>query len=207
MQGIPLLQLKAVENSSLKEEQKQQLKKLTQRGKTLDGIACDLARDSLEVAKMFAKLVHQGFVSIELPSCAINQAVAPEIFIVDDSPVLLHEFRKLLTQWGYQVNCCNQAEVAVQQILKSKPVAVFLDINMPGLSGFDLIKEIRRQPPLASLPLVLLTAENSLANQWRAKWGSCEFLGKPRTTEEVANFHTELQTLLQKIVQLDTQTL
>lgn len=200
-ESIPILDPKAVENSSLKEEQKQQLQKLTGRDKTLDDIAYDLAKDPLEVAKMFAKLIHQGFVTIEPPADAVDKAEKnPKIFIVDDSPILLHGFRKLLTQWGYQVSCCTQAEIAVQQMLQSKPVAAFLDLNMPVLSGFALLKDIRRQPPLASLPLVILTAENSVANQWRAKWGSCEFLAKPHTTEELPKFYTELRTLLQKVV-------
>jgi hypothetical protein len=49
---------------------------------------------------------------------------------------------------------------------------------------------------------VLLTAENSLSNQWRAKWGNCKFLAKPRSPEEIASFQEELRQLLQEVIPL-----
>ncbi len=84
-------------------------------------------------------------------------------------------------------------------MLESKPVVIFLDINMPGASGFDLIKQIRRQPQLSSIPLVLLTAEKTVSNQWRAQWASCKFLAKPRTPAEIHVFQTELRQMLGEI--------
>jgi CheY-like chemotaxis protein len=123
----------------------------------------------------------------------------PEIFIVDDSPLLVQQFRQLVEGWGYQVKYSNNALTAVQTMMESQPVAIFLDINMPGASGFDLIKQIRRQPQLASLPLVLLTAEKSVSNQWRAQWASCKFLAKPRTPAEVPTFRSDLRQMLFEI--------
>lgn len=202
IKGVPILNPEAVERSNITVEQKQRIQKLTHQGKTLDGIANDLAQDPLEVAKVFAKLVHSGLVTIGMPHYAIGKAPAPEVFIVDDSPVFLQEFQTLVTGWDYRVNFYMNATTAVQKMLESKPAVIFLDINMPGASGFELLKEIRRQPQLTSLPLVLLTAENSLSNQWRAKWGSCQFLAKPRMPAEIQRFHTELRTLLQAIAPL-----
>ncbi|MCA6518121.1 MAG: response regulator, partial [Pseudanabaena sp. M110S1SP2A07QC] len=84
----------------------------------------------------------------------------PRVFIVDDSPVLLQQMQRLLISWGYQVDFTDDAEAATDRILEYKPTIVFIDINMPSLNGFDLIKQIRRQRELASLSLVLVTAEN-----------------------------------------------
>lgn len=78
---------------------------------------------------------------------------------------------------------------------------------MPGASGFDLIKQIRRQSQLSSLPLVLLTAEKSVSNKWRAQWANCKFLAKPSMQEEISVFQTELHTMLQKMVPTAKDTL
>jgi CheY-like chemotaxis protein len=119
---------------------------------------------------------------------------------VDDSTLLIKQFQNLVTRWGYQVKFSSDALNAVQSLLAAEPAVIFLDINMPGASGFELIKQIRRQNQLATIPVVLLTAERSVSNQWRAQWASCKFLAKPRTPEEVPTFRAELQALLQELV-------
>jgi CheY-like chemotaxis protein len=200
MEAIPILNAEALEQSNLAPEQKQLIQKLTGLGKSLDVLAYVTAKDPLETARMFARLVRGKLVSLQLPSQTSEPTVAPEIFIVDDSPVFLQQFQALVKSWGYQVNYWSNATTAVQKLLEHKPSAVFLDVNMPGMTGFDLMKEIRREPELASVSLVLLTAENSLSNQWRAKWGNCKFVAKPRTPEEIQSFKTELRHLLLDLV-------
>lgn len=204
LESIPRLNPKAFASSSLNLKHKQGLEKLTNRGKTLNQIAYDLAKDPLETAKLFAKFIHQGLVFLESPSDDLEQAIAsgnyptnrPEIFIVDDSPVLVHQFENLVKKWGYKINSSMNPLNAVEQMLSSKPAIIFLDINMPEQSGFELIKQIRRQPQLASIPLVVLTAEQSLSNKYRAKWANSLFLAKPSTPEEIPQFQTDLHTLL-----------
>ncbi len=142
-----------------------------------------------------------------LPEPAIATKDEPRVFIVDDSPVLLQQMQRLLTTWGYQVALTDKAEEATDQILSYSPAVVFIDINMPGLNGFDLIKQIRRQRELANLALVLVTAENSMTNNFRARWASCRFLAKPRSSSDTPKFREELRNLLREIAPLSTDTL
>ncbi|MCS6960324.1 MAG: response regulator [Pseudanabaenaceae cyanobacterium SKYGB_i_bin29] len=135
------------------------------------------------------------------------EATGPRVFVVDDSPVLLRQFRDLLTSWGYQVRLTENALDATQQMLAFNPAVVFLDINMPGLNGFELIKQIRRQPSLANTPLVLVTAENNMANNVRAKWANCKFIGKPRSPEDAETFRTQLRDVLREVAPLPTDIL
>ncbi|MFM7599587.1 MAG: response regulator [Pseudanabaena sp.] len=131
----------------------------------------------------------------------------PRVFIVDDSPVLLQQMQRLLISWGYQVDFTDDAEAATDKILEYKPTIVFIDINMPSLNGFDLIKQIRRQRELAALSLVLVTAENSMTNNFRARWANCRFLAKPRSSSDTPKFRDELRNLLREIAPLSTDTL
>jgi len=131
----------------------------------------------------------------------------PRVFIVDDSPVLLQQMQRLLLSWGYQVDFTDNAEAATDKILEYKPSIVFIDINMPALNGFDLIKQIRRQRELATMSLVLVTAENSMTNNFRARWANCRFLAKPRSSSDTPKFRDELRNLLREVAPLSTDTL
>lgn len=131
----------------------------------------------------------------------------PRVFIVDDSPVLLQQMQRLLLSWGYQVDFTDNAEAATDKILEYKPSVVFIDINMPALNGFDLIKQIRRQRELATMSLVLVTAENSMTNNFRARWANCRFLAKPRSSSDTPKFRDELRNLLREVAPLSTDTL
>jgi CheY-like chemotaxis protein len=207
MLGKPILNGELMSRSNLNEKQKQLVQKLCSLGKPLSKIAEVTAKDPLDTAKMFANLIQSGLVSLQLPpqlaAKIAEKDKVPEVFIIDDSPLFLQKFQSLVTKWGYKVNVWTNTSTVIQKMLASSPSIVFVDVNMPGMSGFDLIKEVRRQPQLAALPLVLLTAENSLSNQWRAKWGNCKFLAKPRSTEEVSNFQVELRNLLSESVPLN----
>lgn len=194
-----ILKPEAINASDLTAAQKQQLQNLVGQGKTLRAIAYSMSKDSLEVAKTFASLINKGLVEAIKPEANSTNTIKPEIFIVDDSTILVEQFRHLVVGWGYQVNYSHNALSAVQTMLESQPAAIFLDINMPGASGFDLIKQIRRQPQLTSIPLVLLTAEKTVSNQWRAQWASCKFLAKPRTSAEIPVFRTELRQMLEEM--------
>jgi CheY-like chemotaxis protein len=170
-----------------------------------------LARTALHLDRLAAK----GTVSIlpllvrrlETPRVDVPSESPPKVVVVDDSPVLLKQFGNLLNRWGYEVILLDNAEKATQEILNYNPNVAFLDINMPGLNGFELIKKIRRQPTLAAIPLVLVTAENNLTNSFRAKWANCRFLAKPRSHDDTQEFRQQLRALLREVAPLPTDKL
>jgi CheY-like chemotaxis protein len=202
-EAIISLNSEALAASDLPTLQRQNLQRLLLKSQPLTVLADYMGADALHAAKGLVSLIKRGIIGVQVPASEAAQAQQiPKIFIVDDSPVLLKQFRVLVESWGYQVETCSQALAAVDIMMQHQPAVVFLDINMPGTSGFELIKLIRRQPQLSDVPLVLLTAEKTVSNQWRAQWASCKFLAKPRSTEEISGFKLELQTLLQELAPL-----
>lgn len=202
MERVPALNTTAVEASPLNVEQRQRLQSLVSSKKTLNEIAVCLAQDSLEIAKFFAKLMSDNLVTLR--SLPTSEAI--EIFVVDDSQILLKQFESLVASWGYCVRSFCEPMMALQALTDANPAVIFLDINMPEITGFDLVKKIRRLPALENTPLIMLTAEKTLSNNWRARWSGCQFMSKPLTSSEIPSFRLELRSLLTELAPLHQPT-
>ena len=164
-------------------------------GASLTEIAKATGKDNLEVAQTFLKLYRAGIVEFQ------SSAAKTTILVVDDSPLFLKQFNHWINNIGYAFLACSDAEKAINTICQAKPSVVFLDVNMPIFSGFELMEKIRANSELANLPVVILTGDGKLSNKWRAQWGGCEFLAKPTSTAENARFQEVLQELINKMLQ------
>jgi CheY-like chemotaxis protein len=193
---IPNLNRSALAKANLPAGQQQRIENLVQSQQSLNSIAEEMAKDTLEIAEMFAKFVRVGLVTFQPPK---KDTPAP-ILVVDDSPLILSQFQHWVGGMGYPVIGCQESETALAKIVEVEPAAIFIDINMPGVSGFELVKQIRKQPQLAAIPLVILTGEQKLSNRWRAQWSGCEFLTKPLASGDVSDFQARLAELLVKLV-------
>jgi CheY-like chemotaxis protein len=196
MQLYPILDRSAMATASLSDSQRQRIEKLVQSDKTLNSIAEKMSKDSLEVAQMFAKLVNMGLVTFK-PN---KKHIVTTVMVIDDSPVLLSQFQHWVSALGYVVTTCQDAKNALDMIKKVKPSIIFIDINMPEISGFELVKSIRQQPDCKAISLAILTGEQKLSNKWRAQWSGCEFLEKPLTSEGISDFQVQLEELIPRLL-------
>ncbi len=200
MKLCPTLDREAIEKAHLSDSQRLQIETLVQSGQSLNTISEEMAKDNLEVAKMFAKLASIGLVKFEPP-----QKHPPlSVMVIDDSPVLLAQFRHWVSALGYSVTICQDAKIALSVILSLKPAVIFIDINMPEISGFELVKQIRQHPDLHGIALAILTGEQKLSNKWRAQWSGCEFLNKPLTSGEISDFQVQLEELIPRLLAVST---
>jgi putative two-component system response regulator len=111
---------------------------------------------------------------------------AGRIFIVDDDAAIRDLLRKLLQPAGYDVREFDSAVPALESI-KSEPVdLVFLDIDLPDLSGHYVLEVIRADPETRLLPIVMLTGRATKEDKIRAsREGVTDFLAKPFSPEEL----------------------
>ncbi len=196
MKLCPVLDVEAVEKANLPDSQRQRIEKMVQSDKPLNAIAEGMARDNLEVAQMFAKLGRIGLVKFQ----PHQKHTIATVMVIDDSPVLLSQFNHWVSALGYVVTTCQDAKNAISAIKQAKPSVIFIDINMPEISGFELVKQIRQQPDLRAIPLTILTGEQKLSNKWRAQWSGCEFLTKPITTGGIGDFQVQLEELIPRLL-------
>lgn len=196
MKLCPILDRSAIKTANLADTQRQRIERLVQSDKTLATIAEEMAKDSLEVAQMFAKLGKTGLVKFKPP----QQHQSATVMVIDDSPVLLSQFRNWVSALGYTVQTCQDAKTALGRIAQIQPAMIFIDINMPEVSGFELVKQIRQQPAFKAIPLAILTGEEKLSNKWRAQWSGCEFLNKPLTAAGIIDFQVQLEELIPRLL-------
>ncbi len=197
MDGIPIVNHKKLREAELPLLHRKWLGKISRYEKSLEQIAVALGKDPLEIASLFSQWVQLELVEIERP---MQPDCAP-IMIIDDSQLLIKQFDHLVRALGHQVVACQESEKAVDKIQQIKPSMIFIDINMPGITGFDLVKQIRQQQKISSIPLVILTGEQKLSNKWRAQWSGCEFLTKPLGLTEIKSFQSQLKDLIQQFVE------
>ena len=87
-------------------------------------------------------------------------AERPLILVVDDDAPILLLMRNLLREFGFEPVAANSGPEALAEAKKRKPDLILLDRNMPGMSGDEVLAEMRSDGgDLASVPVLMLTGE------------------------------------------------
>jgi len=103
-----------------------------------------------------------------------------KVLIAEDNPVNRELLRELLELRGYTVLEACDGQEALRMIEQTKPELLLLDISMPGMDGFAVVRRIRENPRLAQLPVVAVTAYAMRGDQERIlNSGFDGYLSKP----------------------------
>jgi DNA-binding response OmpR family regulator len=113
------------------------------------------------------------------------------VLVVDDNREATDSLALILRAEGYVVHTAYDGHLALEIIASSAPDAVVLDIGMPGLSGYDVVREVRRR--LRKRPLlVALTAWSEVSDKILAKHvGFDHHLGKPADPRDLIKLLSE----------------
>lgn len=101
-----------------------------------------------------------------------------KILVIEDDEVMREMLRLRLVQAGYGVILAHDAAVAAHAVTTQRPDLVLADINMPYLSGLQLIEAMKSDPATAHIPVIFVTG-NAAAEADAMRAGGAGFLTKP----------------------------
>lgn len=116
----------------------------------------------------------------EVPAVGSGGEKRPLILLAEDHPAIVETVTALLPPLGYDLLVARDGETAVVQAIVHHPNLIFMDLNLPHLDGIGAIRQIRQQPSLQEVPIVLITGMER-PSDWEAaaQAGANHLLLKP----------------------------
>lgn len=178
----------------------QTLRNLLNGDNTLYDLAAKMKRDVVQITRSLSPFIQAGWVELinipDLPipvkpdvpkiRSTIPETLAGLIACIDDDIWVCKTMEKLLTSVGYQFVGVNDSLRALPTLIVRKPDLIFLDLVMPDTSGYEICSKLRKLPFFRHTPIVILTGNDGVVDQVRAKlYGASDFLSKPIDSESV----------------------
>ena len=105
------------------------------------------------------------------------ESIVKQIVIVEDEVLMREELVYILEKEQYVTYCITEFSQVVEQILEIAPDLILLDLNLPGISGFEICKQIRVK---SKIPILVLTGRDQLKDEIHALGiGADEYINKP----------------------------
>lgn len=108
------------------------------------------------------------------------------ILVVDDEPVLTEMLKVILAKEGHEVMVAEEGLSALKMAAERTPDLVFMDISMPGLSGYETAEKMKSIPSLEHTPIIFLSGQVPNRDEVKAAAGEELFcLLKPFKTQQI----------------------
>jgi formate hydrogenlyase transcriptional activator len=108
------------------------------------------------------------------------------VLVVDDTPANLQLLLDYLPRQGFKVLVATNGERALQQVERSVPDLILLDVVMPGLDGFDTCARLKGNASTCDIPVIFMSARSETVDKLRGfKAGAVDYITKPFQYEEV----------------------
>ncbi len=121
------------------------------------------------------------------------------VLIVDDIPINVTLIEKMLKPFHFVIEKANDGQTALDIVADNKPDLILLDLMMPGINGYDVIKQLRAKEETKQLPIIVISALNSNEDVVKGyDLGANDFLTKPIIMNRL---HTSVITQLNKAME------
>lgn len=115
--------------------------------------------------------------------------MAHNILVVDDDPAVQKVLQQALQLEGYEVTTADDGEQALTALEARLPDIIVLDVMMPKVDGFEVLRRIRESDRTTNLPVILLTAKSATEDVWEGwRRGVDYYMTKPFDVEELLTF-------------------
>ncbi len=109
--------------------------------------------------------------------------MAARVLIVDDNPTNLKLVTFLVQAQGYEVATAVDAQSALAQIRANPPAVILMDLQLPGIDGLALTRQIKSDPAMKDIAIIAVTAYAMKGDQERALAAGCDdYVSKPIDT-------------------------
>ncbi len=106
------------------------------------------------------------------------------VLVVEDDPVNMELLVTLLEQAGCEVLKAESADVGLRIAAAQRPDLILMDVQLPGMTGYDATRRLKADPATAAIPVVAVTAQAMRGDDARAKDAGCDaYLVKPLDTQ------------------------
>lgn len=125
------------------------------------------------------------------------------ILIVDDTPTNLRVLSEALADGGFEIAVATTGEAAIRQAQHNPPDLILLDVQMPGLNGFETCHYLKANPITCDIPVIFMTALSEVESKVKGlSVGAVDYITKPFQQEEVlarVNVHLKLRYLNKRL--------
>ncbi len=109
------------------------------------------------------------------------------VIVIDDSPEVCNLMRLVLAKEGHEVLAAQDGAAGLSLVKLHQPDLVVSDVKMPGMTGFELVSALRRDPDLALTPVILMTAlQERTSMRAGMNAGADDYITKPFTPKELS---------------------
>lgn len=115
-----------------------------------------------------------------------NAQPGTRVLVIDDSHTIVALLKRMLQQNHYEVLTAYDGESGIEIARKEVPNLIFLDIVLPGVDGFNVLRTLRRDPATANVPIIMISGNAAATEQFYVqRIGADDFMKKPFARAEV----------------------
>jgi DNA-binding response OmpR family regulator len=111
---------------------------------------------------------------------------ARRVLVVDDQPEIRGMTETILAGAGYEVGTAENGEEALRRIRRERFDLVLLDVNMPGMDGWETLRLLRADPSFGSLPVAMFTVKTEVRDRIHGmQEGAVDYITKPFAVDDL----------------------